>query len=650
MTLKSVRSRMLVWLLIPLVALSTFIAYTTYLSVSSSAVSMVESAAQRLVLLGSRTVTEWLNRIIDRVKVLAEKKVIAQVAIEGVEDMFICYDDGLARSTKAQEVNMVEKSYFKEIFSGKDLIISQPEPSPFTSNPCFVVAAAFKDYQGKTLGLYGATIPLETVSKLVGEIKLSEQSFPIVVSALGTVMVHPDRSKLLKLDVTKADEQLNYKGLNQIGQKMVKLESGFETFTDDKGRQHYVFFTPIKDSPGWSLGIVVPVDEILKDARRMSSLVAILFVVLVAVISLIVYVVANSVAGPIKQLAAQVGEFGKGDLSVSFKTKSRDETSQIAQALEQMAQTLKDVVRRILSVSDEIDKSSKDFQQDASVLSSSSQKLGEQMKDIIQAVNDSMHLLNQFTTGVNEVSSSAQLVAKASQDLAERSDQAKKVTEEGQRALKSILDLVNDSRDKSNLTAEIVEQLSIKAQSIGEIVNTINSIAEQTNLLALNAAIEAARAGEAGRGFAVVADEIRKLAEQSKLSTEKISQILGGIKQEAEKASNATKDMVTSVQHMSQESGTVLTSLNKMAQHVNEIASMADSLAASAQQQSASAEEMSAAVKSLEQSMNSILDKVEKVGESVTDQLKISDQISEASKHLVELSQILREHTNHFKI
>ena len=108
--------------------------------------------------------------------------------------------------------------------------------------------------------------------------------------------------------------------------------------------------------------------------------------------------------------------------------------------------------------------------------------------------------------------------------------------------------------------------------------------------------------------------------------------------------------MVTSVQHMSQESGTVLTSLNKMAQHVNEIASMADSLAASAQQQSASAEEMSAAVKSLEQSMNSILDKVEKVGESVTDQLKISDQISEASKHLVELSQILREHMNHFKI
>jgi methyl-accepting chemotaxis protein len=108
--------------------------------------------------------------------------------------------------------------------------------------------------------------------------------------------------------------------------------------------------------------------------------------------------------------------------------------------------------------------------------------------------------------------------------------------------------------------------------------------------------------------------------------------------------------MVTSVQLMSQESGTVLISLNNMAQHVNEIASMTDNLAASAQEQSASAEEMSVAVKSLEQSMNSILDNVEKMGKSVTDQLKISDQMSGASKRLVELAQILREHMNHFKM
>lgn len=641
---------MLVWLLVPFVTFSIFIAYLVYRNVSLSAVTMVEVTAQKLVLLGSRTVTEWLNRITDRVKVLAEKKVIAQITIEGVEDLFISYDDGLARSTKAQTADISEKTYFREIFSGKDLIVSQPDLSPFTSSPSFVVAAAFKDYQGKTLGLYGAVVPLETLAKLVDEIKLSQQSFPIVVSSSGAVMVHPNRSQVMKLNISRANEQLGYKRLSEIGERMTKLESGFGTFTDDKGREHYIFFTPIKNSPGWSLGIVVPVDEVLKDARSMSTLVVISFAVLVGVISFVVYMVSNSVAKPIKKLAGQVDEFKKGNLSASFKVESKDETFQMAHALQQMASTLKSTVQKILQVSDDIDKLSKDFQQDSVGLENSCQELSNQMNEISHSLSEASHLLRQFMDGVNEVSNNAQNVAKASQDLAEKSEQARKITQEGHKALELIISLINDSRDKSDLTAEVVEELSIRAQRIEEIVSTINSIAEQTNLLALNAAIEAARAGEAGRGFAVVADEIRKLAEQSKQSTQRINEILDGIRLEAEKAENATKDMVVSIQQMSQESGNIMASLDQVAKHITEIASMSDNLAASAQEQSAAAEEMNAAVKSFERSMASILEKVGKMGRSVVDQLNISSQINEASLRLVELAQVLRQHTGHFKL
>ncbi|KAF2958463.1 hypothetical protein AS159_01820 [Thermotoga sp. Ku-13t] len=641
---------MLVWLLVPFVTFSIFIAYLVYRNVSLSAVTMVEVAAQKLVLLGSRTVTEWLNRIADRVKILAEKKVIAQITIEGAEDLFISYDDGIARSTKTQTADISEKTYFREIFSGKDLIISQPDLSPFTSSPSFVVAAAFKDYQGKTLGLYGAVVSLETLGKLVDEIKLSQQSFPVVVSSSGAVMVHPDRSQVMRLNLSRANEQLGYRGLSEIGERMTKLESGFGTFTDDKGREHYIFFTPIKSSPGWSLGIVVPVDEVLKDARSMSTLVVIFFAVLVGVISFVVYMVSNSVTKPIKKLAGQVDEFGKGNLSVTFKVESKDETFQIAHALQQMASTLKNTVQKILQVSDDIDKLSKDFQQDSVGLENSCQELSNQMNEISHSLSEASHLLRQFVEGVNEVSSNAQNVAKASQELAEKLEQARKITQEGHKALESIIGLINASRDKSGLTAEVVEELSIRAQRIEEIVNTINSIAEQTNLLALNAAIEAARAGEAGRGFAVVADEIRKLAEQSKLSTQRINEILSGIRLEAEKAANATRDMVVSIQQMSQESGNIMASLDQMAKHIIEIASMSDNLAASAQEQSAASEQMNAAVKSFERSMTSILEKVRKMGRSVLDQLNISSQINEASLRLVELAQVLRQHTGHFKL
>lgn len=641
---------MLKWLLLPLVIFSSSIALIVYVNVSQSATSMAETAAQRLVLAGSRTVTEWLNRIVDRVKVLAEKKVIAQVAIEGVEDLFICYDDGIARTTKGQEMDISDRPYFKEIFAGKDLIISDPELSPFSSTPCFVVAAAFKDYQGKTLGLYAATIPLETLAKVVGEIKLSEISFPLVVSSTGNVMVHPDHSKVLKLNLIEADKVLSYKGLSQIGQNMTKLQTAYGTYMDDKNQKHYVFFTPVKDAPGWSLGIVVPSADILKDAQRMNILVIALFVTLVLVTALIVYLVSDSIANPIRKLATGVTNFGNGNLSVNFVVKSRDEVSQMAQALARMSQTLRSTVEEILQVSNNIDEVSRDFHEDSVQLDESVEQFTQRMEEITKSAENATNLLDQFTTGVNEVAISAQNVAQASQNLAEKSAHAKKITTEGQQILNSITTAMNESQDKSRLTVEIVEELFVKAQNIGEIVNTINSIAEQTNLLALNAAIEAARAGDAGRGFAVVADEIRKLAEQSKQSTEKINQILGGIKREIDRVASATKDLVSSIQYMVQQLSHVMRSLRETTQHVNEIAAMTSNLAASAEQQSAASEEMGTTVKSLDKSIRVILDRIQEMGKNVESQVKISQQISEASSNLVKFAKVLKQRMEWFKL
>lgn len=647
---KTIRSRMLSWLLLPIVMLSTGIALIVYINVSRSAVSMTEKAAQKLVAAGSRTMTEWLNRIVDRVRILAEKKVIAQAVIEGIEDLFICYDDGIARSTKGQVADISNRSYFKEIFSGKDLIISDPELSPFSSNPCFVVAASFKDYQGKTLGFYAGTISLETLAKMVEEIKLSETSFPVVVSSTGVVMVYPDQSKVLKLNLTNADKELGYRGLSQIGQRMVELQTSYGKYTDDKHQEYYAFFTPVKGTPGWSLGIIVPSSDILKDALRMNILLTVMFVVLVFVTALIVYIVSGSIANSIKKLAIGVTNFGEGNLSVNFAMKGKDEVSQMAHALDRMTHTLRNTVEEILKVSNSIDEASQNFHQDSVLLDRSVEQLTQGMREIAESVEGATSLLSQITTGIDEVASSAQNVAKASQELAEKSTYAKTITAKGEQILSSITAAMNESQNRSNLAAKIVEELFIKAQNIGEIVNTINSIAEQTNLLALNAAIEAARAGEAGRGFAVVADEIRKLAEQSKQATEKINLILGGIKQETDRAANATKDLVLSIQHVIQQSSHVMQSLKEITQHVNEIATMTNNLAASAEQQSAASEEMDVAVKSLEQSMKKIGDRIQKMNENVESQAKISQQISEASSQLVKLAEVLKQRMGWFKV
>ncbi|MDI6864021.1 MAG: methyl-accepting chemotaxis protein, partial [Pseudothermotoga sp.] len=192
-------------------------------------------------------------------------------------------------------------------------------------------------------------------------------------------------------------------------------------------------------------------------------------------------------------------------------------------------------------------------------------------------------------------------------------------------------------------TALVVGELSEQAKNIGQILQTINSIAEQTNLLALNAAIEAARAGEAGRGFAVVADEIRKLAEESKRATDQIGQILGQISQGAMKADNATKETVQVVEGMSKQSDVVVEQFSKITGQINSMVSQIESLAASAEEQSAAAEEMSSAMDTATKSITVIAQQVEEMTQAVKQQASGAQNVSSLSEELSSIAESLVE-------
>ncbi|MFN3329169.1 MAG: methyl-accepting chemotaxis protein, partial [Fervidobacterium pennivorans] len=178
----------------------------------------------------------------------------------------------------------------------------------------------------------------------------------------------------------------------------------------------------------------------------------------------------------------------------------------------------------------------------------------------------------------------------------------------------------------------------------------INSIAEQTNLLALNAAIEAARAGEAGRGFAVVADEIRKLAEESKQATENIANILRGIVDNSMKASDATKETVEIVNKAYNESDLVKSQFEQILQSIVRMSQMTENLAASAQEQSAAAEEMSSAMDSASKSMVSVVEQMNEVTMAIKQQADAISNVARTAENLDAVAEKLVETVRRFKI
>ncbi|HGY9627279.1 methyl-accepting chemotaxis protein [Pseudomonas juntendi] len=255
-----------------------------------------------------------------------------------------------------------------------------------------------------------------------------------------------------------------------------------------------------------------------------ALIVGTLVVILLALVA-IALLLTRSIVLPLAD-AVQVAErVATGDLTRDIQVDGRDEPAQLLRALGRMQQSLRETLRKIAASSDQLASASEELH---TVTEDTSRGLHQQSAEIDQAAT----AVNQMTAAVEEVANNAVSTADASKG-------ADQTTRDGRdqvnQALASIQHLVNDVTG----TSEEIEQLASNANEISRVLDVIGAIAGQTNLLALNAAIEAARAGEAGRGFAVVADEVRALAHRTQQSTAEIEQMISGIQSGTERAVSA---------------------------------------------------------------------------------------------------------------
>ncbi len=247
--------------------------------------------------------------------------------------------------------------------------------------------------------------------------------------------------------------------------------------------------------------------------------------VIMLVLAAIATLLTRSIVVPLAAAVAVAERVATGDLTQNILVTGRDEPAQLLRALGRMQESLRDTLRKIAASSDQLASASEELH---TVTEDTSRGLHQQSAEIDQAAT----AVNQMTAAVEEVANNAVSTADASKG-------ADRTTRDGRdqvnQALASIQHLVDDVTGTS---AEI-EQLASNANEISRVLDVIGAIAGQTNLLALNAAIEAARAGEAGRGFAVVADEVRALAHRTQQSTAEIEQMIVGIQTGTERAVTA---------------------------------------------------------------------------------------------------------------
>ena len=329
---------------------------------------------------------------------------------------------------------------------------------------------------------------------------------------------------------------------------------------------------------GWIIGTGIYIDDVDTQMRKvMGGIFASLSVLLILTILTALFI-ARSITVPASVLANQAAQVARGELDLQVLCSSSDEIGQLAYSFKTMTENLRTIISQVASTSTRVAAA-------ASLLNTTSERIATGAEEVVAQSTT-------VATAGEEMSATSGDIAQNCQMAADGAQRASKSATNGAEVVERTVAVMGQIAQKVQESARTVENLGVRSDQIGEIIGTIEDIADQTNLLALNAAIEAARAGEQGRGFAVVADEVRALAARTANATKEISGMIKAIQKETAEAVSAMEQGVRQVEAGTVEAARSGDALRDILAQVNDVAMQVNQIAA-AEEQTATTSEIS---------------------------------------------------------